>query len=65
MVVNRGAQSGQPAAVVGTALESDDPLQSLARAEALMARRVTLDHTAFRGRHIDHRSTGWDADLLL
>ena len=44
MVVNRGAQSGQPAAVVGTALESDDPLQSLARAEALMARRVTLDH---------------------
>lgn len=44
LVVNRGAQSGEPAAVVGTALESDDPLQSLARAEALLARRITLDH---------------------
>ena len=37
-------QSGEPAAVVGTALESDDPPQSLARAEALLARRITLDH---------------------
>lgn len=44
LVVNRGARPHEPAAIVGTALESDDPLQSLARAEALMARRITLDH---------------------
>lgn len=44
LVVNRGAQHDEPAAIVATALESDDPLQSLARAEALLARRITLDH---------------------
>lgn len=44
LVVNRGAQHGNPTAIVATALESADPLRSLSRAEALLARRVTLDH---------------------
>ena len=44
IVVNREASRGRPTAVVGTALESDDPVQSLARAEALLARRITLPH---------------------
>lgn len=44
IVVGRRAEDGAPASVVGTALESEDPVQSLARAEALLARRVTLEH---------------------